>query len=371
MTLRDSKGRYVRQSATPVAKPTPAASKVKNYFGISRDHSASMRFIAGAAAKAYNSNIKAIQEASAKENQDTIVSVVKCGVGPRGEIVREVVNSTVSKLVPLVESAAGYVTDGHSTPLFNSVLDLIDQLESVPDAKDPNVSFVIEAITDGEDNSSGYGAAQRLTERMRKLQSTDHWTFVFRVPVGGKRVLITMGIPEGNILEWEQTTRGVEVAARTTEAAYGEYFSARTKGMTATRSFYTTDLSGVKSATVKSKLVDISKDVEFFNVGTHAGEQIRDFVEYKTGRKYVTGSAFYQLTKKEDEVQDYKQIALRDKKSGAVYSGANAREMLGLPYNGTVKVVPGNHGTFDIFIQSTSVNRKLKDGTQVMVWNKV
>jgi hypothetical protein len=83
------------------------------------------------------------------------------------------------------------------------------------------------------------------------------------------------------------------------------------------------------------------------------------------------GAAFYQLMKKEDEVQDYKQIVIRDKKSKVVYSGANARQMLGLPYNGTVKVVPGNHGTYDIFIQSTSVNRKLVKGTQVLYWDKV
>jgi len=75
--------------------------------------------------------------------------------------------------------------------------------------------------------------------------------------------------------------------------------------------------------------------------------------------------------KPENEVQDHKQIAIRDKKTGVIYSGVNARQMLGLPYHGTVKVVPGNHGAYDIFIQSTSVNRKLVKGTQVLYWDNV
>ena len=125
-------------------------------------------------------------------------------------------------------------------------------------------------------------------------------------------------------------------------------------------------MSGVSKATVKSKLVDISNEVQFFDV--KATDSIKPFVETKTKKPYVAGTAFYQLTKKEDEVQDYKQIALRDKKSGTVYSGVQARNILGLPHNGTVKVAPGNHGGYDIFIESTSVNRKLLPGTQVLYW---
>ncbi len=184
-----------------------------------------------------------------------------------------------------------------------------------------------------------------------------------------KQALVNLGIPDGNILEWEQTERGVEIAARATEQAYSNYFSARSRGLTSTKGFYTTDLTGVSKATVKSKLVDISDEVEFFDVRRE--QQIRSFVESKISGTMAKGGAFYQLTKKEDEVQDYKQIAIRDKKSGSVYSGVEARNLLGLPHNGTVKVAPGNHGSYDIFIQSTSVNRKLVPGTQVLYWPKV
>lgn len=362
---RDSKGRYVKK-VTTTTTTTTSPVVLKNYIGISRDHSGSMSSITRAAARDYNSNIAAIQTNSLKEKQDTVVSVVKCGVGSRGTIVREVVNSTVAKLEPLNEYS--YTADGGSTPLFDSVMDLISQFRNVPDAKDPNVSFLVMAITDGGDNSS-QTSGRELANTIANLQATDHWTFVFRVPLGYKSQLTKLGIPEGNILEWEQTAHGVEVAARATETAYTSYFSGRSAGLTSTQNFYTTDLSNVSKATVKAKLVDISNDVVFFNVTEPV--QIREFVERRTGRVMVKGAAFYQLTKKEDEVQDYKQLAIRDKKTGKVYSGVEARNILGLPHNGTVKVAPGNHGAYDIFIQSTSVNRKLVPGTQLLYWSKV
>jgi hypothetical protein len=41
--------------------------------------------------------------------------------------------------------------------------------------------------------------------------------------------------------------------------------------------------------------------------------------------------------------------------------------MIGLPANADAKVEPGNHANYDIFVQSTSVNRKLPRGTKLIV----
>lgn len=391
--IRDSKGRYVKSVTTTTTtttttitkrtkkatKPTSVVAKpvVKNYIGISRDHSASMSSIARPAARDYNSNIESIKTNSELEKQDTIVSVVKCGsYGVTGDtynrysrstnngVVREIVNSNVSKLQALNER--DYDTAYGSTPLFDSVGDLIEQFESAPDANDPNVSFIVMAITDGGENSSRKWNARSIAQKIQELQATDRWTFVFRVPHGYKRQLTSLGIPDGNILEWDQTTRGVEVASLATNVAIQSFMRARSTGVTSTKGFYTTDLAGVSKQTIKAKLIDISPEVKFFEVTSV--NAIKPFVEAKTGKSYVAGTAFYQLMKKEDEVQDYKQIALRDKKAGKVYSGVEARNILGLPHNGTVKVAPGNHAGYDIFIESTSVNRKLPIGTQVMYW---
>jgi hypothetical protein len=84
---------------------------------------------------------------------------------------------------------------------------------------------------------------------------------------------------------------------------------------------------------------------------------------------YVKGTAFYQLTKPEDVVQDYKILLVLDKKSGAVYSGRDARTLLGLPTSGNCKIIPGNHGNFEVYIQSTSINRKLPGGSKLVIWD--
>ena len=109
---------------------------MKNYIGISRDHSGSMRSIAHVAAKDYNTKIDSIKEAALAHDQDTIVSVVECGYGRTDKVQRVVVNSSVNKLEPITK----YIADGVGTPLFDSVGDLIEQFESMPDKDDPNVS---------------------------------------------------------------------------------------------------------------------------------------------------------------------------------------------------------------------------------------
>jgi hypothetical protein len=120
---------------------------------------------------------------------------------------------------------------------------------------------------------------------------------------------------------------------------------------------------------VKRTLVDVSNQVTTHRVKTaDHGIQIRDFVEQKLKKIYIRGSVFYQLSKTE-KVQDYKEIAIRDRIKGHIYTGSNARELLGLPEYGEIKLIPGSHGQYDVFIQSTSVNRKLVADTDVLILN--
>lgn len=335
---------------------------MKNYIGISRDHSGSMQSIALAAGRDYNDNVNSIQEGATKHSIDTIVSVVKCGSGRPAKNIMEVVNSNVNAMKPIPDGQ--YIADGNNTPLFDSIAMLIDQLSAVPDADDPNVSFVIMAVTDGQDNASKISGAQ-LGKRIKDLQSTDRWTFVFRVPRGYKSTLVNLGIPSGNILEWDQSERGVQAASAATRSAFSDFYAARATGATSTDKFYA-DLSNVSLQQVKSALVDISDKVDVYVVDSqNDGVQIKDFVEAQ-GIHFTKGCAFYQLNKTET-VQDYKQIAIRDKMQGLVYSGIAARNMLGLPHSGAVKLAPGQHGQYEIFVQSTSVNRKLMENTNVMI----
>lgn len=332
----------------------------KNYIGISRDHSGSMASIARAAARDYNSTITSIQQESVTAGLDTIVSVVQCG---GYGVERETVNSSIAALKPLVESH--YRASG-GTPLWDSVGDLIEQFEATPDANDTNVSFLVMAITDGEENGSYRYTTRSLMEKIKKLQATDRWTFVFRVPKGYARSLASQGIPAGNILEWEQSDRGMQASTQATSSAFAGYYQAMAKGVRATDKFYT-NVASISQTELKAALIDISSQVNVWNVPVTVA--IKPFCEAQlNGQAMAKGGAFYQLTKTEDEVQDYKQIAIRDKNTGAVYSGAAARDMLGLPQYGMARVAPGDHGGYDVYIQSTSINRKLPAGTTLLYW---
>ena len=206
---------------------------------------------------------------------------------------------------------------------------------------------------------------------MNKLQATDRWTFVFRVPLGARRTIENMGVPAGNIQEWYQTERGYAEVELKTSGGIENYYAARSAGATKSTSFYT-DLSKVSTAEVKAKLTDISAEVSIWPVlPNEDGAEIRPFVEKRLGHGMLKGGAFYQLVTVVPIVQDYKMIIIREKSTGYVYSGAAARQLLKLPTSGNCRVRPGDHGNYDIFIQSTSVNRKLFAGTQVLYWPKV
>jgi hypothetical protein len=338
---------------------------MKTYIGISRDHSGSMNCIARAAARDYNNTITATQRAASANAIETALSVVRCG----GGVQRDVACIPIGAAQLLEESA--YRTDGHNTPLFDSVSMLVDDFLKLPDAADPETTFVIMATTDGQ-NNAGRVTAPELGRRIRELVATDRWTFVFRVPRGYAKDLVNMGIEPGNILEWEQTEKGVAAASVANETAFNEYYASRSVGVRSTKTFYSS-MKSVTSADVKATLRDISGEVQLFPISSaDDGKQIRTFVEARLGGKPMAkGAAFYQLSHAEDKVQGYKLIAVRDRTTNAIYSGDAARDMLGLPRGYDARVRPGDHGNFDVFIQSTSVNRKLCAGTQLMYWPNV
>ncbi len=339
------------------------SNKLINYIGISRDHSGSMYSLAKAAATDYNETIQLLKE-SVDDTQDTIVSVVNCGTDRWPTVSIDVLNTPIQR----VNKLNSYSANATGTPLFDSVGQLIDIFESIPDINNPDASFLIMAVTDGEENASKNWSNSRLTQKIKELQLTDRWTFVFRVPKGYKTQLIRTGIPEGNIFEWDQTAAGVEQATNITKNAITEYYSGLKSGVKSTTKFFT-NLNDVSLSDVKKTLTNISSQIKIWHVDTDAeGSNIRDYCSFKLGTTWKKGAAFYLLVKPEREVQDYKLIIIKNKTTGEFFSGTEARDLLGLPHFGMCKIVPGNHGDYEIFIQSTSINRKLPKGTTLVYW---
>ena len=255
------------------------------------------------------------------------------------------------------------------TPLFDSVYRAIKKLEELDDGN-PDTTFVISVVTDGHENNSHDPGVDAALAAMEVKNGTDRWTFTFLVPLGSARNFSQQyRIPIGNIQEWDTLTdHGTVEAFVTNTRAFDGYFVSKSAGTRSTKSFYS-DLQDVTVRKARTALSKITNQVEFLTAASDC--KIRDFV-MDAGLEWIRGAAFYQLVKTEKRVQDYKLVALRVKTSGEVYCGQDARDMLGIGNAvGTVRLVPGEHAKFDVFIQSTSVNRKIPAGTEVMYWPKV
>jgi hypothetical protein len=91
---------------------------------------------------------------------------------------------------------------------------------------------------------------------------------------------------------------------------------------------------------------------------------IKDYV-LENGLRFKKGRGFYEFTKTET-IQGGKEVVLMDRKSGDMFSGRKARDMLGLPEGSTARIRPTSFEKYAVFVQSTSVNRRLVGGTRFL-----
>ncbi|MFE0418852.1 vWA domain-containing protein [Streptomyces tendae] len=235
-------------------------------------------------------------------------------------------------------------------------------------------SFLTFVLTDGQENASHRcpDAPARdpraLVEAVSTMIETqaDNWTLAVLVPDQmGKREAMQYGFPKDNIAIWDATsTQGLEEAGQVIQEATEKFMVGRTKGIRGSRAVFSTGADTVNKETIKAAgltpveaskyaLIDVTRDVA-----------IRDWV-VERGHTYRTGGAFYQLSKSE-KVQPKKQISVLEKKTDRVYTGPEARALLGLP-DVEVRIKPDHNDDFTIFVQSTSVNRKLVANTRLLL----
>lgn len=334
---------------------------MKNYIGFVNDHSGSMASLKKAAIKDYNAMISAVKDAANREMLDTVVSTVGIGLGGFKNIDRQVVISNPHVLKPVTS----WITNSN-TPLYDGIGDIIELFLSLPDYNSPDVSFLVSITTDGEEYGSKKYTASSIKNLICEMQKTGRWTFVFRVPAGGRAYVNNLGVPAENIQEWETTQDGMDKATKVTQQAMDSYFTARSAGAKSSTTFYA-DANKVDT----SALTDISKETSLYVVpDVDMGIEIRPFI-LRHRMEYLKGAAFYQLTKTESRVSHTKLIAIRERATGKVFSGKEARQMIGLPTDKNARLHPGDHGEYDLFIQSESVNRKLVAGTGVLYWAKI
>ncbi|MFJ6794945.1 vWA domain-containing protein [Streptomyces sp. NPDC091268] len=237
-------------------------------------------------------------------------------------------------------------------------------------------SFLTFVLTDGQENASHRcpdapsRVPRELVEAVAEMIETqqDNWTLAVLVPDQmGKREAMQCGFPKENIAVWDATsTQGLEEAGQVIKDATEKFMVGRTKGIRGSRAVFSTGADAVNKETIKAAgLTPVEASAyQLIPVAREAG--IREWV-VESGHTYRTGGAYYELSKPE-KIQARKQIAVLEKKTDKVYTGPEARTLLGLPA-AEARVKPDHNDDFTIFVQSTSVNRKLVSNTRLLLMN--
>lgn len=323
-------------------------SKPRNHYALVLDASGSMSHIVEKVKALVDLQVQTLKETTDQENYLSLFTF-----GESKHPTREVYYQRgVKDLGPLTD----YRAEG-GTPLRDGVMRALNRL----DDGFTDISKVVIVLTDGDENASTRFSNEELTMKINKLQATDLYTIVFLVPDRhGVDAAKRFGVPEGNIRIWTN----VEKAAAEIREGTQMVAEARRRGETKVTDFFQPDLSKVKAKDLK-KMRKITGEARIIKVTKEV--VIKEFVESKNKGSFKPGTVFYQLMKTEKKVQDYKNVLVLDKKSKELY--ANGRQLLGLPEHGDVKMEPGNHANFEIFIQSNSNNRKLPRGTSIVIWD--
>lgn len=248
------------------------------------------------------------------------------------------------------------------TALRDAVAIAIDDHKKIVINKDEDHSFLIYAITDGQDNQSKTSVSS-LKSKIEGLD--DAWTVAALVPsITDKHHAKTSGFPGGNIQIWDiNSSNGFEEVGKAITASYATYSTQRSAGIRSSNSIFSINTDNIKKTDIKRALTEIEGDIHYYNGDSDIA--IKEYAEQVTGESYVKGSVFYEIAKTEI-VQASKEIAIVNKKDGKKYSGGDARDVLGLPHDDT-KMKPGSFGDWRIFIQSTSYTRKIKPGNSIFI----
>lgn len=324
----------------------------KNYITILLDSSQSMSCLKQDVINFFNKQLEILAKSSKDFSQETRITVYtfnhKC----------ECLIFDSDVLRPLTIS--DYYKPSGNTDLIGATLTAIRDLKLIPELYH-DASHLIYVISDGEHNF-GNNTSNELKTVIESLP--ENWTIAGFMPnQTAIHYAKKCGFSAQNLTVWDVSS--VKDLEENITKSTNKYMVGRSKGIRGTKNLFQLDSSALNTKVVKSVLDVLDpKDYYVFPTGNNP-KPIKEFVESWTKKGYTIGSAYYQLTKPE-KIQAYKSILLKDKINGKIYKGQEARNLLGLP-SYEVKVNPTDHNQYDLFINSTSTNRKLVPNTLLIV----
>lgn len=325
-----------------------------NHIALVLDASGSMTHLAKEVVTVADNRIKYLAQRSRELDQETRVSIYTF----EGRTIRCLI---FDKDVLRMPSIRGMYVLGGDTPLIDATLKSLDDLNKTAILYGEH-AFLVYVLTDGQENAS---KAAPLVLQGRLAGLPDNWTVALFVPdQQGVFNAKAFGFPKDNIAVWTTTEEGIVEAGNVIDRASERFMMGRTAGVRGYKNLFKLDTTTLSTQTVKG--LDKLTPGQFRILPVDYDQPIAEYVETHLRRPYLLGEGYYQLTKPVT-VQPHKKVALYEKGKHTVYTGVGARALLGLPSEREVRVEPARHPLFDIFIQSTSTNRKLLSGTYLLL----
>jgi hypothetical protein len=338
-------------------RPASAPANIINHITVIVDESSSMGHLTAMLIKVFNNLIAHLAAQSRANGQETRITVYF--FNSRGTSRCVIYDMDVLRL-PKID---GLYSPRGMTALIDTVMLSVEDQRLIPQ-KYGDHSFLNLALTDGQENDSRRTSAE-LTRTIESAPENETYG-VFVPNQMGVHEAKRHGFPAANISVWDaNSVQGMEEVGKVMRDLSDAYMAGRAQGV---RGYSASSGGGLfkmrnfTAAEVTSTLTPLSMGAY---VMLHVTEKtpIRPFVE-ACGITYAKGIAFYQLTAPVT-VQDYKEVVIEHE--GQLYTGEAARQLIGLPDTGSVKVLPEPKPGMTVFFQSTSVNRNLFPGTRLLV----
>lgn len=251
------------------------------------------------------------------------------------------------------------------TALLDATIKMIEDLQKTAQLYGDH-AFLLYVLTDGDENRSALGAETKLRRLFGSLP--ENWTTAILVPnEDGQKLAVRYGFPEGNTAIWDPTsTEGVQAGGVVIKAATEDHMTrfATDATYSGSKTLFSTAPESLNAVTVQAAGLTPLDPSKYVLVPVHHEMPIAEFVA-KAGRTFTVGTCYYQLNKSE-EIHGHKKIIVRNRATEELFEGDRVRDLIGLP-RVTRRVSPKFNEDYDLFVQSTSVNRKLIPGTKLLI----
>jgi uncharacterized protein YegL len=205
--------------------------KPRTHVVLILDQSGSMSSIRDTAVTCYNELVQQAQMNS--KDQDILVSLLTFN----GDCYEHLWAVPANDLRQ--STADGYACEG-GTALNDALGYAVKKLLAGPDAEDKNTSFLVQVVTDGEENSSRHFPASERTLRdlVAGVQETGRWTFTFMGCSVSylEKLAQQMAVPAANMAAFAHNNAAMGMCSN--KVGTQKYFNARAGGQSASPQVY-------------------------------------------------------------------------------------------------------------------------------------